>query len=148
VSLNPATLRNALAPLFVPATMPRGDMQSCVQQWVSAYASYASAAIAGGLLPAAIVPTTASGPDFFTALDQALRQMWMAVAWAAPGLVGVTTVVPPLQPFLVASAPTIFASSDPQLAPTLIADALHTYTLSIVVTVTPATGAPYPAPLT
>lgn len=128
--------------------MPRGDLRGCVLAWTTAYVTYAAGAIAGGLLPAAIVPVGADGPDFFTALDSALRQMWMAVAWASPGLTGVTTVVPPLQPLLAAPSATLFASSDPQLAPTLIADALHTYTLSIVVTVTPATGTPYPAPLT
>jgi hypothetical protein len=53
-----------------------------------------------------------------------------------------------LLPFMAAPSATLISSSDPQLAPSLIADALHTYTLSITVTLVPASGTPVIVPLT
>ncbi len=123
-------------------------MSDVIRMWSQAYCRYAQAAVAGGTLPAGLIPQATDGPDFFTALDQSLRTVWMAVAWAGPGLVGTTLLVPPLLPFLLGPSATLFTSPDPQLALSLIADALHTYTLSITVTVVPATGTPLIVPLT
>lgn len=144
MTLDPQVLRTALAPLFDPSGMPTGDP---VAAWTQAYVKYAAAAIAGGTAPTTLEAGTATGPDFFTALDLALRTMWTAVAWVGPGLTGTTLLVPPLQPLIVPSAPAIIASSDPQVALSLIVAGLHTYTLSITVTVVPASGTPSVVPL-
>lgn len=136
-----ATLRQAMRSLFDSNTMPTGDP---LGDWMRAYVSYAQSGIAG---PVALAQdlVVGSGPFTLDVLDAALRTMWTAAVWAGPGVTAVTSLVPPVQPLLLAIAPTLNASYDVELAPTLIAEALHTYTLSVVVTVTPATGAPFPA---
>lgn len=121
----------------MPGTDPLGA-------WMTAYVTYAQAAVAGPVTLAAPL-TTVSGPFTYDVLDSALRTMWTAAVWVGPGVSAVTTAVPPVQPFLQALAPSLLSSFDVELAPTLIAEALHTYTLSIVVTVTPATGTPFVA---
>lgn len=142
--LDAGNLRAALRPLFDPASMPSAN---ALGVWVRSYAEYAKTAIAGPVALAAPLSSPASGPFTFAALDSALQTMWMAAIWVGPGVTAVTTAVPPLTPLLVALAPSLIVSYDTELAPTLIAEALHTYTLSVVVTVTPATGSPFPATL-
>ena len=138
--LRSADLRQALRPLFDPSSMPSED---AIRAWCEAYASYAGKAIAGPVtLPTGIQYIPTSG-EFFTALDSAFRAMWTAAKWIGPGVTAVTAVVPPLQPYFAALSPAIMSSYDPEVAPSLIAEALHTYTLSITVTVTPATGTPF-----
>jgi hypothetical protein len=111
---------------------------------MQAYVSYAQSAIAGPVTLASLQPS-ASGPFSYDALDEALRTMWTAAVWVGPGVTAVTTIVPPVQPYLLAIAPPLLVSFDVEQAPTLIAEALHTYTLNVVVTVTPATGTPFAA---
>ena len=147
MSLVRDALSNSLRSFFDPKTMPKGGVSETVRQWVTAYAAYGQAAIAGGTLPSPLVPGGADG-RFDVALDQALRTMWMGVAWTGPALVGVTLLVPPLVPALEAVGATLLTSRDPAQALSLITDALHTYTLSITVTVTPAAGTPVVVPLT
>lgn len=120
--------------------MPKGGVLDAVKEWTTAYAKYGKSAIAGGTLPSPLEPSGASG-RFSDALDFALRKMWMGVAWTGPALVGTTLLVPPLSPILETLAKTLLKSRDPAQALSLIADTLHTYTLSITVTVTPPTGA-------
>lgn len=140
--LTSAGLRAAIRPLFDPPTMPAADP---LGGWMKAYASYAQDAIAGPVVLASPLVTQGTGLFTFDILDAALRAMWTAAAWIGPGVTAATTLVPPLSPLLLALTPTLVASYDPELAPTLIAEALHTYTLSVVVTVTPASGTPFPA---
>ncbi len=143
--LSVQTLKQSLRPLFQPDTMPSKDV---IGAWCKAYAPYASVATAGVVaLPAGLVPSTASG-EFFSALDTAFRTMWMSAAWVGPGVTAVTSVVPPLQPFLAALAPTLLTSYNREQGLSLIAEAIHTYTLSIVVAVTPPSGTPVPTKLT
>lgn len=143
--LTSAALRQAIRPLFDQASMPSSD---AVGAWCRVYAPYVRDVIAGPVtLSAPLTPGSGSG-TFFDALDAALRTMWTSAAWVGPGVTAVTTLVPPLQPLLLALSPTLLASFDPEQAASLIAEALHTYTLSIVVTVTPASGTPFIANLT
>lgn len=143
--LTSATLRAAIRPLFEPGTMPSSDV---IGAWCRAYASYANGAIAGAVkLAAPLVPPSGDG-SFFNSLDSAFRTMWMSAVWVGPGVTAATTVVPPLQPVLLALSPTLTVSFDREQAATLIAEALHTYTLSITVTITPASGTPVIATLT
>ncbi len=140
-------LRQALRPLFEPGTMPSADT---VGAWCRAYATYAQKAMAMAgavVLAAPLVPSSAPG-QFYTALDIALRNMWMTAIWVGPGVAAVTAIVPSVIPFLTALAPALGSTFDRELAPTLIAEALHTYTLSIIVSVIPPTGSPIPTPLT
>ncbi len=138
-------LRQAMRHLFEPGTMPSDDP---VRDWCTAYALYGQKALAGvAALSSPLVPGSAGG-EFLDALDSAMRKMWMSAVWVGPGVTAATSVVPPLQPFLIALAPSLITSYDRELAPTLIAEALHTYTLSIVVSVVPASGTPVPTPLT
>lgn len=147
MSLTKSVLRDSLRPFFDPKTMPTGGVANAVRQWVAAYAVYGQSAIAGGAIPSPLVPVGAAG-RFSDAFDQALRNMWMGVAWTGPALVGVTLLVPPLTPILESVGTVLLKSRDPGQALSLITDALHTYTLSITVTVTPATGTPVVVPLT
>lgn len=143
--LSKQALRDAIRPLFQIDTMPTDDP---VGDWCRAYSSYAQSATAGvAALAAPLVAGSASG-QFSTALDASIRAMWMSAVWVGPAITAVTSVVPPLMPFLLAVAPTLNVSYDRELGPTLIADALHTYTLSIIVSVVPASGTPVPTPLT
>ncbi len=128
--------------------MPVGPIPLAVGDWVTAYARYAKDAVAGGTKPTALVPAPGPNGSFFDSLDASLRAMWMAVAWVGPSLVGTTLLVPPLAPLLLVAAGTIIKSRDPDLALSLITDALHTYTLSITVTVVPPSGTATVAPLT
>lgn len=143
--LSKSTLEQSLRPLFDPPTMPREDV---VGAWCRAIIPYAQAAIAGPVaLVAPLSPVSLNG-DFLSSLDVALRTMWTSAVWAGPAVTAVTTLVPPVAPFVMASAPVLIVNSDPELGRKLIAEAIHTYTLSIVVTVTPATGTPFAVPLT
>lgn len=139
------TLRSTMRPIFEPATMPADDP---VRSWCTAYATYAQTAFAGTLLLAGPLTVVSSGGPFYDALDTSLRTMWMSARWIGPGLTGMTSIVPSVKPFLAAVAPSLLASYDRELAPTLIAEALHTYTLSIIVSVVPPVGSPFPVPLT
>lgn len=131
-------LKASMRHLFTAGSMPAGD---AVGAWIRSYTPYAQAALAGGTVPTApLVAPPASG-DFLTALDGALRGMWMSVAWAGPGLIGKTAVVPPVQPFITANFGELLGSRDPERALAAIAQSIHTYTLSITVTVVTATGA-------
>lgn len=147
MTLSPTVLKDALSPFFKPSGMPTGAVPDAVRQWVTAYAKYGKDAVAGGTLPAALVPVAGPPGTFFESLDVALRTMWMAVAWAAPPLVGTTLLVPPLSPILTPVASLLIKSRDAGQALSLITDALHTYTLSITVNVVPPTGSPVIAPL-
>lgn len=146
MSLQLSVLRSGLRPLFDPATMPTSAADAIVR-WAQAYIPYASAAVAGGAVPALLSPVPAGGP-FYQALDDSFRTMWMATPWTGPGLVGTTAAVPSLAPLLEANRARLVQSRDPELALSLIADALHTYTLSITVSVVPPSGTPAIVPLT
>jgi hypothetical protein len=146
VTVSADVLKSALRPLFSPSGMPKSALEA-LDLWAKAYASYAQSAIAGGTFPAPLVPSAVSGP-FFDALDQALRVMWMATAWAGPGLGGTTAVVPPLSLVLIAVGAGQLRNRDPEKALSAIVDALHTYTLGITVTVVTAAGAASVAPIT
>ena len=144
--LDQGQLRDSLKPLFQPGSMPTAD---AVGAWARAYIPYASQAIAGALkLVTPLSPVPGAGADFFEAIDQSFRAMWMATGWAGPAVVGAVTIVPPLGPYLKAYSAILLTSFDRELALSSIAVALHTYTLSIIVTATPATGTPFPVPLT
>lgn len=141
-------IRQAIAPLFAENGMPSDDP---VGKWCAAYANAVRLVMAGpAMLAGGLVPGHGSGDGFFGKLDAAFRTMWMSAVWVGPGVVAaLATVVPPLQPFLLALSPSLIVSFDRELAPSLIAEALHTYTLSIIVTVTPPPpGVPFPVPLT
>ena len=148
MTLDPGKLRDAIAPLFKPKTMPKGPVPQAVLDWLAAYAKYGNDAVAGGTLPTPLLPVPGPDGKFFDSLDSALRNMWTAVVWSSPTGTGVTLLVPPLAPFLVVASGVLIKSRDPEQALSLITDALHTYTLSITVTVTPPTGTPVPFPLT
>lgn len=139
-------LRSALRPLFSPSGMP-GSAAAAIDSWAKAYASYAKSAIAGGTVPAVLSPVPVPG-RFFDAIDQTLGSMWMGVPWAGPGLIGATSVVPPLSPVLQAVGIGLLADRNPERALSAIADALHTYTLGITVTVVTAAGVSSVAPVT
>lgn len=136
--LSPLRLRDALRHIYEPATMPSaGD---AVSDWVRSYIVYANDALAGGTkLVSPLVPQGGAG-DFLVALDGALRSTWMSAAWVGPGLTGVTTTVPPLAPFMMQNASRLIGSLDREAALAAIAQSIHTYTLSITVTVTTAAG--------
>lgn len=138
--LTSAALRGAISSLFEQGTMPYDD---AIFSWIKAYSSYTDGVIAGPVLLATPLVPSAHGEFSFDALDAALRSLWMSAVWVGPGVVAVTSLVPPVQPFLAALTTTLNASFDRDLAPTLLSEALHTYTLSIAVTVTPATGTPF-----
>lgn len=146
MSLDPEMLKRGLRPLFQPASMPVSAADAIIR-WCLAYIPYAQAAVAGGVVPVALSPVPASGP-FYQALDDSFRLMWLATPWVGPPLTGVTAFVPPLVPFLEARRTALMQLRDPEQALSLIADALHTYTLSITVSVVPPTGTPTIAPLT
>jgi hypothetical protein len=148
VTLDRDTLRQAIVPLFRPTTMPTGPVPDAVRQWVTAYVRYAQGAVAGGTVPSTLVPVPGPSGLFFTSLDSALRTMWTAVAWTGPALIGTTLLVPPLSPALVLVSSQLMQSRDPDLALSLITGALHTYTLSITVSVVPPTGTAVVVPLT
>jgi hypothetical protein len=132
-------LKQAMQHLFDPASMPADNS---VADWCRSYAKYAQKAMAGAVVLASpLVPQSSAG-KFLPSLDVALKAMWMSAVWVGPGVTAVTSVVPSVQPFLAGLAPVLVTSFDRGLAATLIADALHTYTLSIVVSVIPPTGTP------
>lgn len=139
-------LKSGIRPFFSPGGMPKSALEA-IKSWSQAYAAYAQSALAGGVVPAALAPVPVPG-KFFDALDQTLKAMWMAAAWAGPALVGVTAVVPPLAPVLQAVGTSQLKNRDPEKALSAIADALHTYTLGIMVTVTTAAGVSSVAPVT
>jgi hypothetical protein len=120
----------------MPTFDPLGD-------WIRAYSQYASVGVAGPAVLAVPLTSAAVGQFTIQGFSRALMEMWTAAVWVGPGVTAVTSVVPPFEPLLIALTPTLNVSYDPELAPTLIAKALHTYTLSVVVTVTPATGIPF-----
>lgn len=139
-------LKQGLSPLFDSRTMPRGGVPDAISFFLRGYVPYAQQATALGTLPSPLIAEPQDG-DYLTALDSSLRAMWMAVAWAGPGLVGTTAVVPPIQPFLTAIAPVIIGVTDADRSLSLIVEAVHTYTLSITVAVTPPSGTPAIVPL-
>jgi hypothetical protein len=146
VPLAAPLIKRAIAPLFTKDGMPSEDP---IGKWCTAYADAVKTVLAGPVkLAAGLVPQHGGGDGFFGKLDAAFRTMWMSAVWVGPGVTAVTTVVPPLQPFLLALTPALITSFDRDIAPSLIAEALHTYTLSITVTVTPPTGTPFIVPLT
>lgn len=135
--LSLSRLKTALLPLYVPATMPKSD---AIGAWARAYATYASDVVAGPTKPASPpVPPPASG-DFLTGLDGVIRSMWMTVAWVGPGVTGVTALVPDIRPVLLVNSTRMAERLDQQAALDAIAQSIHTYTLSITVTVTTAAG--------
>lgn len=138
-------LRESLRPLFTPGTMPGKDAAT---RWLSAYTAYANDAVAGVTqLAAPLVPREVTG-DFLVGLDGALMSTWMNAAWVSLGATGVTTFVPPFAPYLLSSSAVLLRrSTDPQQALTAIAQSIHTYTLSITVTVTTASGVTTVVPL-
>jgi len=145
VPLTASLIKQAIAPLFAENGMPSDDP---VGKWCTAYAGAVAAAIAGPVkLVAGLVPGHGGGDGFFNLLDAAFRTMWMSAAWIGPGVTAVTTVVPPLQPFLLALSPALNSTFDRELAPTLLSEALHSYTLGIVVMVAPMSGTPFTATL-
>jgi hypothetical protein len=148
VTLDPKKLKDAISPLFRPKTMPTGGVPQAVRDWLAAYVRYGQDAVAGGTAPAALLAPI-PGPDgrFADSLDSALRTMWTAVTWVGPGLTGTTLLVPPLAPILEGVAAVLIKSRDPEQALSLITNALHTYTLSITVTVVPPSGTPATVPL-
>jgi hypothetical protein len=118
--------------------MPTGDSAEVTRRWAVAYSSYARLATAGGTVPTVPSPLGVPG-SFFEALQASLLAMWTVTPWLGPGLVGTTTLVPPLAPLLQTAGKALIKSRDPQQALSSIANALHTYTLGIAVTVvTPA----------
>lgn len=119
-----------------------------LSRWCSIYSTWASSAIAGPtVLSKPLTTATVVTGDFFDSLDASFRSMWMSAVWVGPGVTAITTVIPPLQPFLRSLSASLISSYDPELAPTLISTALHTYTLGITVTITPITGTPFIVPL-
>lgn len=134
-------LRREIRSLFDPSGMPSSG---AVEAWVRSYSRYAQSAAAGGAVTlgsplSAVIP---NGSSFFDQLDSALRSLWTSAVWVGPGVTAVTTAVLPLQPFITPVSSALNVSFDRELAATLIAEALHTYTLSVVVTITPASGTP------
>lgn len=135
--LSPDQLSESLRPLFTPGTMPVG---SPIDVWARAYVGYAQDATAGpALLTSPLVLPPASG-DFLSGLDEVLRGTWMSAIWAGPGVTGVTSIVPGLAPFFMESSGILVGSLDRELALTAIVKSIHTYTLSITVVLTSATG--------
>jgi hypothetical protein len=143
--LSKERLRSALDPLFRGSTMPTDN---AVGDWCRAYAEYAGDATAGVAVLAAPLESFGVPGPFLDALDQALRTMWMSAVWTGIGVTAATSLVPPVQPFISAVSPALLSSYDPDFGLTLIAEALHTYTLSITVSVVPASGTPVPTMLT
>lgn len=137
-------LQKSLSPIFQPDGMPRSDALS---KWVQAYHSYALTAVAGGTFPVSLVPSVVQQGEFFSSLEASLSAMWMTCVWGGPGLTGTTIFVPPLLPNLISIGSRLITSSDPQLGLQLITEALHTYTLGVVVAVV-AAGVSSPTPLT
>ncbi len=135
--LSREVLRDALAPLFSPATMPASDAASA---WLRAYAGYAQDAIAGGAVLALplVIPPVAG--EFLQAFDTGLRSMWMSAIWVGPGLTGTTAVVPPVIPSLLENSATLILSRDPVSGLEALATSIHTYTLSITVAIVLAAG--------
>ena len=148
MSLDQRKLRDSISHLFRAETMPKGPVPDAVLEWVTAYAKYGRDAVAGGTKPTTLIPGPGTGGKFFDSLDSALRVMWTAVPWSGPALIGVTLLVPPLAPLLETAAVILIKSRDPEQALSLVTDALHTYTLSITVMITPPNGTPVVAPLT
>lgn len=138
-------LKSALKPLFDSATMPKSALDA-IKSWANAYASYAQSAVAGGTIPATLAPIPVAG-GFFEALEQTLKAMWTATAWLGPGLTGTTTVIPPLAASLGDVGKEQVKNREPQKALSAIADALHTYTLGIKVTVVTPAGVSSVVPL-
>lgn len=143
MSLNRDVLKGALAPFFVPATMPSGQQSVVVGKWISAYITYARSALAAVTSPVGLSATSVDGGDFIGSLDASLRSMWQSTAWVGPGVTGSTSFVPPLRPIMLPTMQRLQTSRDADLALTLIVDALHTYTLGIVVTIIPSSGTPF-----
>ncbi len=140
-------LRSSLQSFFDPATMPKGDVPQVMLQWGAAYARYANLATAGvAVLAVPLIPAPASGP-FFQAMDWSLRTMWMTAKWIGPGVAGTTTTVPSIVPSLLRNSNVLMQSRDPQQALSLIVEALHTYTLSVTVTLVTAAGTPTIVPV-
>lgn len=148
MSLDINVLKGALAPFFMPATMPRGGLGETVGEWVSAYIRYGMMAHAAGVVPVKLSTVSIKNGDFIGSLDSSLRAVWLASTWAGPGLVGSTSFVPPLGPAMFPITRMLLVSRDADLALSSIVAALHTYTLGIVVTIVPSSGTPFIATIT
>lgn len=146
MSLQVSNLRQSLGSLFDQSTMPN-DQATAVQRWASAYALYAQKAQAGPLILSGPLRTVVAPGTFIESLDGTLRTAWATATWLGPGATGITAAVPPLRAYLTPLTTSLISSYDRDLAPTLIAEALHTYTMNVVVTVTPLTGTPFPMTL-
>lgn len=118
-----------------------------VAAWLNSYSTYARDAVAGIVLPLAFIPTLVETGDFFQSLEASLEASWRSVVWVGPGATGTIAFVPPLVPTLRSVGAQLITSYDPGLGLQLITEALHTYTLGVVVTVL-AAGVSSPAPLT
>jgi len=140
--LDRGLLSRSLSHLFRPKTMPKGPPPAAVMEWASAYSAYGNAAMAGATVHTPLVPGPGPNGNFFDSMDSAFRSMWMGVAWTGPSLVGTTLFVPSLSSILLAASREIDGSRDPDFALSFITDALHTYTLSITVSIVPPSGTP------
>ena len=148
MTLDRSLLRDSISGFFAASGMPTGGVSDAAHQWALAYVRYAKTAIAGGTSPVSLSPSPGQSTRFSDCLDSELRVMWNAAAWIGPSLTGKTLFVPSLSAALESTGKRLNMSRDPGLALSLITDVLHTYTLSITVTVTPPTGSPVIAPLT
>lgn len=164
-----STLTNALKALFSQEPFP-ADTTAAGAKWADAYHSYGSAALAGATTP---VPPVLLGKKTALAsalkgafdaagsagmgglavvvgqLDTAFVAFWTGVAFAAPGIAGVVSVVPPgvLSGTLTAAfnaGASASATADSQAS--LIATALDAWTHTVTVINTPVSppGPPLP----
>jgi hypothetical protein len=140
-------------------------------RWAQAYLVYAKDAQAGAAAAATFPTTTidaagttlgsALGPAFAaalaggapgalaTAIATAFQAFWVPVAFAAPGIIGAFTAVPP-PPALANSLGQVFAAGVPATGPApstaaqadALATVLHQWTRGVSVTNTPTGGTP------
>lgn len=153
MTLDPSILRFGLAPVFDPQTMPVGGPRLAAAAWLRAYRPYAMGAVAGVLLPTFTAQDGSLlgsvGGHFSAGFDAVLDGIWTSSVWAGPGFTG--TASPSLRFSSVKSAfsAELLRSSDPGLGLRRMVEALHTYTLGIVVSaVNVTTGAVVPIPVT
>lgn len=161
--LSPSTLASNILPMMSSPGYP-SDPTMVAHSWSVAIDSYAQDAITAtgnpvlettpsiisGILSA--MPPVPSGPLFFVLLDAALAAYWTAVVWAplGPILGGIPpNPVPPgsLAPQLLQLIPS--PTADAQTAANQMANAIHTWTTSMVMTIsttlpTGATAGPSP----
>ena len=153
MTLDPSILRSGLSPVFDPRTMPVGDPRVAARAWLRAYRPYASAATAGALIPVFSASDeallSAVGGTFASGFDAVLDGLWASSVWSAPGFTG--AAAPSLRFSSVKSrfSQELLHSSDPGQGLRRMVEALHTYTLGIIVSaVNLTTGAVVPIPVT